>query len=267
MKISTLRNHWREEALRRGLSPRDVDLLLADVTGRSLAWLFAHGDEEADADRFEPLIARRFAGEPLQYIRNRTEFYSREFYVDDRVLIPRPETEILVEAAIAQVPIDATVVDIGTGSGCIAVTLALERPDLRVFAVDASVGALAVAKRNRDAFGARVSFAASDVLEAIGARVDFVVSNPPYIAEEEIATLATDVRDHEPRMALTPGPQGTEIIERIYAGARGARVMLEIGYGQTEAVTRVAESHGYRVDEVLRDLAGIERVVVSSPNG
>jgi len=213
------------------------------------------------------LIERRFAGEPLQYIRRRTEFYSRKFYVDDRVLIPRPETEILVEAVIARAPQNGRMIDIGAGSGCIAVTVALERPDLRVFAVDASVAALVVAKRNRDAHAARVELAASNVLDSIDARFDLIVSNPPYIAEEEIATLATEVRDHEPRMALTPGPLGTEVIERIYASARGAMVVLEIAYGQTEAVRRVAESHGYRVDEVLPDLAGIERVVVSSPHG
>ena len=213
------------------------------------------------------MIERRFAGEPLQYIRRRTEFYSRKFYVDDRVLIPRPETEILVEAVIARAPQNGRMIDIGAGSGCIAVTVALERPDLRVFAVDASVAALVVAKRNRDAHAARVELAASNVLDSIDARFDLIVSNPPYIAEEEIATLATEVRDHEPRMALTPGPLGTEVIERIYASARGAMVVLEIAYGQTEAVRRVAESHGYRVDEVLPDLAGIERVVVSSPHG
>jgi release factor glutamine methyltransferase len=267
LTIAGLRGRWREEALRRGVTPRDVDLLLADVTGRSLAWLFAHGDEQLDATQFESLIARRFAGEPLQYIRQRTEFYSRDFYVDDRALIPRPETEILVEAVIARAPRNGNVIDIGAGSGCISVTLALERPDLRVFAVDASLGALAVAKRNRDALGARVWLAASNVLDSIDARFDLIVSNPPYIAEEEIATLATEVRDHEPRMALTPGPRGTEVIDRIYASARGAPVMMEIAYGQTEAVRQVAESHGYRVDEVLRDLAGIERVVVSSPHG
>lgn len=229
--------------------------------------MFAHGDESIDAAKFEELIARRFAGEPLQYIRERTEFFSREFYVDDRVLIPRPETEILVEAAIARAPRNARVLDVGAGSGCISVTLALERPDLHVFAIDASLGALVVAKRNRDALGARVRFAASDVLKAIDAHFDLIVSNPPYIAEHEIATLQTEVRDHEPRMALTPGPRGTEVIERIYAGARGAPVMMEIAYGQTDAVKRVAEAHGYRVDEVLRDLAGIERVVVSSAHG
>jgi release factor glutamine methyltransferase len=275
--IAHLRNHWREAALRRGITPRDVDLLLSDVTGRSLAWVFAHGDESIAENEFESLIARRFSGEPLQYIRKRTEFYGREFYVDDRVLIPRPETEILVEAAIARVPRDARVIDVGAGSGCISITLALERPDLRVFALDKSLAALAVAKRNRDALGARVELAGSDVFDGThrsheshrtyASHFDFVISNPPYIADEEIATLATEVRDHEPRMALTPGPRGTEVIERIYAGARGVPVMMEIAYGQTEAVRRAAESHGYRVDDVLRDLAGIERVVVSSRHG
>lgn len=265
-RIADLRTRWREEALRRGVTPRDVDLLLSDATGRSLAWVFAHGDDSIDATEFESLIARRFAGEPLQYIRGRTEFYGRDFHVDDRVLIPRPETEVLVEAAIAQIPIDSRVIDVGAGSGCISITLALERPDLRVFAVDRSIAALAVAKRNRDALRARVQLVAGDVFDAV-CGFDFIVSNPPYIAEEEIATLATEVRDHEPRMALTPGPRGTEVIERIYAGANGAPVMLEIAYGQTEAVRRVAEAHAYRVDEVLRDLAGIERVVVSSRHG
>jgi release factor glutamine methyltransferase len=248
------------------VSPRDVDVLLADLTGRTLAWLFAHGDEPADAAPLDALLARRFAGEPLQYIRGRADFFTRTFFVDDRVLIPRPETEILVEAAIERIPRGARVVDIGTGSGCIALTLALERPDLRVVAADASLGALAVAKRNRDALGARVGLAASDVLRAVR-DFDVIVSNPPYIAAAEVETLAAEVRDHEPRIALTPGARGTEIIERIFAEASRRPVMMEIGYGQTDAVRAVAERFGYRVDDVLRDLAGIERVVVSSAHG
>jgi release factor glutamine methyltransferase len=248
------------------VSPRAVDVLLADLTGRSLAWLFAHGDEKADAAPLDALLARRFAGEPLQYIRGVADFFTRTFFVDHRVLIPRPETEILVETAMERIPRGARVVDIGTGSGCIAVTLALERPDLHVLAVDASIAALAVARRNRDHLGARVALAASDVLNAVRG-FDFIVSNPPYIAADDVESLATEVRDHEPRMALTPGKEGTEIIERIYAAARGVPVMLEIGYGQTEAVRAVARRFGYAVTDVLRDLAGIERVVVSSPHG
>jgi len=257
------RSRWREEALRRGIPPRDVDLLLADLTAKPLSWVIAHGDDDVDATPLEAMLARRFAGEPLQYIRGKTEFYGREFLVDNRVLIPRPETEGLVEAAIARVPRGATVIDVGTGSGCIAVSLALERGDLRVIGVDASIDALAVAKTNRDRLRANVAFVASDVLTAIK-RVSFVVSNPPYIAQEIVETLATEVRDHEPRMALTPGPRGTEVIERILDQAQRAPVMLEIGYGQDAEIAEVARAHGYDVDEILKDLAAIPRVVVLS---
>jgi len=242
--------------MRRGTNPRDVDLLLADVAGRSVAWVIAHGEAYVDAPQIDALMARRFAGEPLQYIRGRTEFYGREFIVDDRVLIPRPETEVLVEAAIARVPRGARVVDVGTGSGCIAVTLALERPDLRVIGVDASVGALAVARLNGLA-----DLAASDVLSAVR-DFDFVVANPPYIPRAEYERLETQVRDHEPPAALTPGPRGTEIIERILEQARGVPVMLEIGFGQD--IRSVAAERGYAIDEVINDLAGIPRAVILS---
>src|SRR5204862_3936531 len=153
--------------MERGINPRDVDLLLSDITGKPLPWLIAHGSAFVDEAQLDTLLMRRYAGEPLQYIRAKTEFYSREFYVDDRVLIPRPETEVLVEAAIERVPRGARVIDVGTGSGCIAVTLALERPDLRIVGVDRSLEALAVAALNRAALGAPVALAASDLLTAI----------------------------------------------------------------------------------------------------
>src|SRR5258706_3423681 len=159
---------------------RDADVLLADLLGRSVAYVHAHGELEVDDAPLDALMRRRVAGEPLQYIRGRAEFYGREFFVDDRVLIPRPETEILVEEALRRLPREARVLDVGAGSGCIAVTLKLERPDLRVFAVDVSPAALAVARRNRR--DAHVSLAASDVLDSIRGTFDAIVSNPPYIA-------------------------------------------------------------------------------------
>jgi len=168
------------------------------------------------------------------------------------VLIPRPETEILVEQAVKRAPRGASVVDVGTGSGCIAITLSLELPDLRVIGVDVSVAALAVAKRNRDRLGARVAFAASDLVSAIK-QIDLIVSNPPYIPAADIETLQTEVKDHEPRGALTPGPRGTEVIEKLLA--MGIPAIIEIGYGQLESL---------QVDEAIPDLAGIPRVVVSS---
>ena len=238
---------------------RDADVLLADLLGRSVAYVHAHGELEVDDAPFDALMRRRVAGEPLQYIRGRAEFYGREFFVDDRVLIPRPETEILVEEGLRRLPRDARVLDVGAGSGCIAVTLKLERPDLRVFAVDVSPPALAVARRNRG--NAHVLLAASDVLDSIRGTFDAIISNPPYIAAGEVPSLQIEVRGHEPHGALTPGPRGTEVIERLFAAPL---VLMEIGFGQEAAVRAIAQSRGYQVDAVIPDLAGIPRVVVSS---
>jgi release factor glutamine methyltransferase len=241
---------------------RDVDLLISDLIGRSVAWVVAHGDESIDEARLDPLLQRRLTGEPLQYIRGRTEFFGHEFYVDDRVLIPRPETELLVEAAMARAPRGARVVDIGTGSGCIAVSLQRARPDLRIVATDVSIGALAVARRN----GA-TALVASDVLAAIRGAFDLIVANPPYIVAAEVEQLQTEVRDHEPRVALTPGPRGTEVIERILQQAGNAIVMMEMAMGQESAVRTLAAANRFHVDDVIADLAGIPRVVILSARG
>jgi release factor glutamine methyltransferase len=221
--------------------------------------VIAHGDEEVDDAQITSWMQRRLAGEPLQYIRGRTEFYGREYYVDDRVLIPRPETELLAEAAIQLLPARARVVDVGTGSGCIAMTLQDERPDLDVFAVDLSVAALAVARRN-----GVTRLVASDILTSFRGTFDAIVSNPPYIPAREIDGLMTEVRDHEPRLALTPGPRGTEVIERLLVAPL---VILEIGFGQEQAIREIADARGYAVREIRNDLAGIPRVVVLSKHG
>jgi len=268
-RLDDLRARLRQEALEHGIHPRDVDLLLSDVLSMSLASLYAHGEIEVDASRIEPSLRRRYAGEPLQYIRGRTEFYSREFLVDDRVLIPRPETELLVETAIERAPRGARVIDIGTGSGCIAISIESERTDLRVTGVDRSVAALAVASQNRQQLDSRVSLAASDLFDAILGTFDIIVSNPPYVPQPEYEQLATEVRVHEPRLALTPGPRGTEIIERLLdqSHARLAPeglLIIEVGYGQDEAIREIAEAKRYEIDEFLPDLAGIPRVVVLS---
>ncbi|HEY2090676.1 MAG TPA: peptide chain release factor N(5)-glutamine methyltransferase [Thermoanaerobaculia bacterium] len=277
MTVRKLRESRREEALRRGINPRDVDLLLGDLLGRSLPWLISHGDELADAAALDAMLVRRYAGEPIQYIRGRAEFYGREFVVDDRVLIPRPETELLVEATLDRAPHGARIVDAGTGSGCIALTLALERPDLRVLGVDKSLDALAVAKRNRERLNANAHLAASDLLESVR-HADVIVSNPPYIAAADVETLATEVRDFEPRIALTPGSLGTEAIERILCGGRlladpglaksqPPHVLMEVGFGQEATVRQLAALHGFAIDDFLSDLAGIPRVVVLSRDG
>jgi release factor glutamine methyltransferase len=268
-RLDDVRSRYREDALQRGFNPRDVDLLLSDLLGKSASWLLAHGETPVDPAPLDALLARRYGGEPLQYIRGRTEFYSREFYVDDRVLIPRPETELLVETAMEHAPRGARVIDIGSGSGCIGITLDLERPDLRVISVDRSVDALAVASRNRARLESHVVLAASDLMSAIDATFDVIVSNPPYVPLGEYEELAVEVRIHEPRIALTPGPTGSEIIERILDEAHtrladGGHVILEVGYGQEQAIRALAAAMKFRVDAFLPDLAGIPRVVVLS---
>ena len=247
-------------------------MLLSDIIGKSLPYLISHGDETVDGAMLERLLARRFAGEPLQYIRGKTEFFSREFLVDDRALIPRPETEFVVEAALARASRGAKVIDIGTGSGCIAISVERERSDLHVIGVDVSVAALALAAINRARLGSRVSLAASDVLASIRGELDLIVSNPPYIAQAEVNALAIEVRDYEPRHALTPGARGTEIIERILDEARpllrrDGRIIMEIGFGQEHAMRELAAAKGFDVDDVIPDLAAIPRVIVLSAHG
>ncbi|MGH9459553.1 MAG: peptide chain release factor N(5)-glutamine methyltransferase [Thermoanaerobaculia bacterium] len=270
--LASLRERWQVEAARRAIDLREVDLLLADALERPLSWILAHDDEAAD-ERVEAALAaamrRRFGREPLQYVRGRTEFYGRVFVVDARVLIPRPETEILVEQAIRRIAGGRTIVDVGTGSGCIAISLAIERADLHVVATDMSLGALALARRNAERLDARVRFAASDVLAAIGrARLGAIVSNPPYIPARDLPTLQPEVRDYEPEIALTPGETGLETIGRIYQeGAahldRDGLILLEIGYGQGDAVRALGARYGWTV-ELRDDLAGIPRVAISS---
>ncbi len=266
-RLDALRLRLRQDALERGVNARDVDLLLADALGRSVSWLFAHGEEPVDETIVRARLDRRFSGEPIQYIRGSTEFYSREFLVDDRALIPRPETELLVEQVLQHAPRDGRVIDVGTGSGCIAISIERERPDLSVVSVDISLDALALATRNRIRLGSRVALLASDVLSAVRGAFDVVVSNPPYIASGTLEHLALEVRGYEPRLALTPGPRGTEVIERLLDQSRKllapeGRVMMEIGYAQEAAVRKLCTVQGFEVERVVADLAGIPRIVV-----
>ena len=248
------------------MNPRDVDLLLTDLLGKSMTFLLANGELLVDPSPLEPLLQRRYSGEPLQYIRGKTEFYSREYLVDDRVLIPRPETELLVETALERAAKGTRVLDIGTGSGCVAISIERERADLRVTSVDRSVDALVVAKKNRDRLASNVNLAASDLMSSLRNVFDVIVSNPPYVPLAEYEELVDEVRVHEPRMALTPGRKGTEIIQRILKAARAKLVILEVGYGQEAAIRKLAAATKWTVDDFLPDLAGIPRVVVLSPH-
>ncbi|NOS77194.1 MAG: peptide chain release factor N(5)-glutamine methyltransferase [Nitrospira sp.] len=228
--------------------------------------------------RVEILVARRVAREPLQYLLGTQEFCGLEFSVSPAVLIPRPETELLIHQVIGRVQSlsEATIVDVGTGSGCVAVTLAARLNGQRIFAIDRSSEALAVAMTNaaRHAVSGRIEWLEGDLLAPLRGRlpegaVDLVVSNPPYISESDWAGLEPEVRVFEPRMALVGGEQGTEFHERLLRESReflalGGLLVMEIGAGQAPLVRQLAEQiGGYTALRIIEDAAGIERVVIA----
>ncbi len=274
---------WAEVHLtERGVaSPRlDAELLLADVLDTDRVGLRLAGERPlaiAIAARYARLVERRGAREPLQYLRGRQEFFSREFVIDASVLVPRAETEILVEAVLerARPLARPSIVDVGAGSGAIAVTLALELPCARIVGTESSVEALRVARANAERLGAaaRVELRRGDLLApCAGERFDLVVSNPPYVARAEIDALEPEVRDYEPRLALDGGPDGLAIYRRLAAEAAsvlavGGAVAIEIGQGQRAAVEGIFAAVGFAAPEAHRDLAGIERVLVFERSG
>jgi release factor glutamine methyltransferase len=226
--------------------------------------------------RAEEWAARRAAREPLPYILGRAEFYSRTFRITPAAIVPRPETELLAEAAIARARVThaARAVDVGTGSGVLAVTLAKEAPDLGVVATDISLDALRLAARNIDLHGvaARVLPVCCDLLTAVGRGVDCVVANLPYIARDEFADLDPEVRDHEPRIALDGGLDGLGIIRRLSVQLcdhlnKGGFAALEVGAGQAGEVAKLLACDGLCEIELLPDYAGIQRVVIGWRRG
>jgi len=226
---------------------------------------------EDDERRYRSLLERRATGEPMAYLLGRREFFGRDFLVDDRVLIPRPESEHLVELCLGLgLPDGATALDVGTGSGCLAVTLAAERPSWRLFASDVSHGALCVAHRNavRLGVGARLRLLNADLTAGLElARFDLVVANLPYVEEEILPHLTRDVRDFEPRVALSGGPGGLAMLRRFLDQLTrlpaGAWTVLEFGFGQQDRVaSAVADVGAFTEPTVHPDLAGIPRDVV-----
>lgn len=249
-------------------------LLICHVLGIDKVTLVAHSEEEVPPEaekKLEALVKRRLAGEPVAYLTGRREFYGRDFLVDSSTLIPRPETEHLVEAALEFFRDGETIrfLDLGTGSGCIAVTLAAERPLWKGTAVDISSGALAVAKRNAEANGVSgaLEFLQADFtlpLPLASGSFDLVVSNPPYISEEEYAGLDPGVRNFEPRSALVPGPEGLEHPRAVEAAARallkeGGLLLMEHGYLQGDACRALCPDAYWKDMRTGRDLAGKDR--------
>jgi release factor glutamine methyltransferase len=257
----------------------DVDVLARHVLGWDRARLVAHRLDAVPAGfatAFAVLIARRSARVPVAYLTGTREFYGLDFAVTPDVLIPRPETELAVEATLAAIDAGlpaARIVDVGTGSGCIAVAVATARPQVTVVAVDRSQAALAVAAGNarRHGVAGRIAFVAGDLVAALapGAAVDLVVSNPPYVPDAS-ADVAVDVARHEPPGALYAGPDGLDVVRRLVAGAAArlrpdGRLIVEIGAGQADAVAALAAADGRWAPAAFRtDLQGIRRVAVLS---
>lgn len=295
-------------ALKRGIAElRDAnvpsytlatELLLLHVLGRDRAWLYAHPEEVVpglEAHRFLSLILRRANGEPTQYITGKQEFWGLEFEVTPDVLIPRPETEHVIEVALDRLAVreiragrkqtlsgdGLKIVDIGTGSGCIAIALAKELPGARIVATDISPAALAVARRNaaRHAFSERIRFIESNLLSdaaisnaatsaAHSGLFDLIVSNPPYVGRKEKETLMREVREHEPELALYGGEEGYEIYAGLIAQAAqhlkpGGLLVLELGHNSLPAVQPLLDAPHWTNTAVTKDLAGIDRIIAA----
>ena len=250
------------------LDPLENRILLCHALGLSRVGLITQSDRvlsAAETGALTALVARRMAGEPIAYIVGRREFFGLDFCVTDAVLIPRPDTELLVELALERLLPGASVLDMGTGSGAIAVAIAHTRPDARVSALDASVDALAVARVNAAAHGATVRLLHSDWFSALGSEsFDLIVANPPYIASGDRHLSEGDLR-FEPICALTDHADGLAALRAIVAGAAshlapGAWLLLEHGYDQAARVRQLLAEHGYAGVQSWRDLSGIERV-------
>jgi release factor glutamine methyltransferase len=254
----------------------DAGLLLANLLGQDRTFLITHSNDllnEEHVNAFQERVQRRMSGEPLQYITGVQEFYGLTFEVNSATLIPRPETELLVESALEAIDAfggTSNFLDVGTGTGCITIALLNERPEARATAIDASFAAIQLAIRNarRHLVSARVSFLVTDAFSAFsrGPNFDLIVSNPPYIPDAEWATLQREVRDHEPRLALTSGSEGLEVIRRLLAESagylgNGGYLLFEMGYNQREAIERLIDQQEWKVIAIRPDLQQIPRIV------
>ncbi len=261
--------YFREKGIEEGR--REAEILLADLLGLDRVGLYLNYDKPLNPDEqaaFRARVARRARREPVQYILGHTEFWSLPFTVTPEVLIPRPDTEVLVEEALKRVSEDCTILDIGLGSGAIAIALAHELPAARVAGIDVSAGALRVAAGNaeRNGVAERVDFRQADLAGFEGGPFDLVVSNPPYIPEGDLDGLMAEVRDFEPRLALAGGADGLAcyriLAERVPPMLReGGWLLVEVGIDQAEAVQQLLRAAGLSEIFCRADYAGVPRVV------
>ena len=265
---------------------REAGSLLAHALGQDRTFIVSHADDsisEEQLERFRDDLAARVGRKPLQYITGHQEFYGLDFEVNQDVLIPRPETELLVDLAIKSPPtpdVAPFICDVGTGSGCVAITLLQQLPRARAVAIDISAAALMVAKRNaaRHVVTDRIEFIESDCfaeLDPLKTKFDLIVSNPPYVTEGALAGLQREVRDFEPRLALMAGPDGLAVINRLLLAApaflkAGGLFLFEIGFDQSAAIERLMKepaAGAWKLLGIHPDLQGIPRVVALEKRG
>jgi release factor glutamine methyltransferase len=261
---------------------REAGSLLAHVSGKNRTFLISHAEAlltAEEVEQYRQAVERRAAGEPLQYITGTQDFYGLEFMVTRDVLIPRPETELLVESALNLIgghTVAPEICDVGTGSGCIAITLVHELPQARARALDISEAALRIAQRNaeRHNVAKRITFRQSDCFESLPANTvfDLIASNPPYVSGPALAGLQREVRDHEPVVALSPGLDGLLVIRRLLSDAPAflkpqGYLVLEIGFDQGEAVSRLVVEQTWNLLDIRPDLQGIPRIVLLQYTG
>jgi release factor glutamine methyltransferase len=256
----------------------DAQVILAHILGKERAWLFAHYDQalsQEEAETFTDMVARRAAAEPVAYLVGHREFYGLDLVVDHRVLIPRPETELLVDAVLDHIESRANqqvrMVDVGTGSGAVAVAVAANCPSVQIYAIDLSTSALEVAAENvrrHDSRG-QITLLQGDLLSPLPEPVDIIAANLPYITSRDYPNLMADVRDYEPRLALEAGPEGLDLIERLLDQAPGhlypgGVIFLEIGADQGQAVLKLVERLLPQARHIglRQDYHGYDRLVV-----
>jgi release factor glutamine methyltransferase len=253
-----------------------AEVLLCHAMHCDRAYLYAHSGDELSRlgwIHYGRYLDERLRGKPTQYITHKQEFHGRDFYVNPDVLIPRPETEHLVEAALRwlRARADAQTLDVGTGSGAVAISVALESRR-RVFASDISLPALVVAQRNRQKHNAAVEFFAADLLDAVAPdSIDLLISNPPYVPAADASNMQSEVREWEPNIALFAGETGFEIYRRLIPAARtvvkpGGRLLMELGYRSLDAVREMLAADWIDI-EVISDLAGLPRVIGATRPG
>ena len=276
MKVLELIQRTADYFERQGVdSPRlTIELMLTHVLKCKRLELYLQFEREIgepNLGQLREMVRRRASGEPLQYVLGVASFYGLEFAVDKRVLIPRPETELLADYVVKNMATARTIVDLGTGSGVVAIALAKNLSAANVLAVDASGDALEVARANAAKHEAKVGFFQGDLFEPLppDLKFDVIVSNPPYIPSSEIASLAPEIRDYEPRAALDGGPDGLAVITRIVRESKarltpGGRVVVELGAGQHDAAQRIFLDNGFRVEKMIADLQGHQRMLVAA---